>query len=343
MGGKSEAPPPNYAPVAAASQYAAEVSERLGNRQMDFAERQYAEMKPLAEKIAASQVAAQEQQMRQGQEYYDYLTGTFRPVEQGLVKQAQEFDTEAYREQLASQAAADTARAFGTAEGATARSLARRGVGPGSGNAMAMQNQNALTLASMRAGASTAARDKAEQTGFARKLDVVGIGRNLPGASTAAYQNATAAGSAGANTAMAPGNQFTGAFGQGANTVMGGAQLGLQGATSVMNAQTSASNAAASQRGLDVGGLMSGGAALVTAFSDRRLKQNIELVGRDERTMLPLYEFEYINGSGRRFLGVMAQDVVEKYPDMVFTMPDGFMAVNYAGLGLEMVEVDHAS
>jgi hypothetical protein len=78
-------------------------------------------------------------------------------------------------------------------------------------------------------------------------------------------------------------------------------------------------------------------------FSDRRLKQNIELVGRDERTMLPLYEFEYINGSGRRFLGVMAQDVLETHPDMVFTMPDGFMAVNYAGLGLEMVEVDHAS
>jgi len=47
----------------------------------------------------------------------------------------------------------------------------------------------------------------------------------------------------------------------------------------------------------------------------------------------------YINGSGRRFMGVMAQDVVESHPDMVFTMPDGFMAVNYAGLGIEMVEV----
>jgi hypothetical protein len=130
---------------------------------------------------------------------------------------------------------------------------------------------------------------------------------------------------------MAPGGQYM----QG---------LGAVGQTrgNILTSQTSAYNAGMAQQGLDVGGLMQGAAALYTA-SDRRLKTNIELVGRDERTMLPLYEFEYINGSGRRFLGVMAQDVLETHPDMVFTMPDGFMAVNYAGLGIEMMEVDHAS
>lgn len=319
MGGKSQ-PAPDYGPM-----------RELGEKQLAFAERQYAELKPLAERVAASQIAAQEEQMRQAREYYDYQTGTFRPVEQGLVRQAQAFDTEAYREQLASQAAADTARAFGTAEGVTARNLARRGVGPGSGNAMAMQNQNALTLASARAGAATGARERAEQTGFARKLDVVGLGRNLPGASTAAYQSATGAGSAGVTTSMAPGTQL----------MTGMQQAGVT-RGNVLSNQTSYANANRDQ-GIDVGGLLTGAAKAYTAFSDRRLKQNIELVGRDERTMLPLYEFEYINGSGRRFLGVMAQDVLETYPDMVFTMPDGFMAVNYAGLGMEMVEVDHAA
>jgi len=305
--------------------------EALGREQLAFAKQQYADIKPLAERVAQSQMDAQAQQMQQAKEYYDYQTQTFRPLEQGLIKQAQEFDTEAYREQLASQAAADTARAFGTAEGMTARNLARRGVGPGSGNAMAMQNQNALSLASARAGAMTGARDRAEQMGYARKLEVTGLGRGLAGAANAAYSGATGAGSAGLASSMAPGSQY---------------QQGLSGAAqtggTILNSQTSAYNAGMAQQGLDVGGLMQGAAALYTA-SDRRLKQNIELVGRDERTMLPLYEFEYINGSGRRFLGVMAQDVLESYPDMVFTMPDGFMAVNYAGLGIEMVEVDHAS
>jgi hypothetical protein len=322
MGGKSSPPPPDYSGM-----------EALGREQLAFSKQQYAEMKPLAERVAASQTAAQEQQMGQAKDYYDYQINTFRPVEQGLVRQAQEFDTENYREQLARQASADTSRAFGVAENITARNLARRGVGPGSGNAMAMQNQNALALASARAGAATGARNQAEQLGWARKMDVVGLGRGLAGASSAAYAGATGAGTAGMNTSMAPGNQ----------AMSGMAQAGQTMGT-VLNSQTSYANANKEQ-GLDVGGLLAGGAKAYTAFamSDRRLKQNIELVGRDERTMLPLYEFEYVNGSGRRFLGVMAQDVLEKYPDMVFTMPDGFMAVNYAGLGLEMVEVSHAS
>ena len=246
MGGKSQ-PAPDYSAMAAATQRATDVAERLGTRQMDFAQRQYEEMKPLAERVAAAQMAAQDQQMRQAQDYYDYQINTFRPVEQGLVRQAQEFDTEAYREQLASQAAADTARAFGTAEGATARNLARRGVGPGSGNAMAMQGQNALALASARAGAATGARNQAEQLGWARKMDVTGLGRGLAGASGAAYQGATGAGSAGLGSAMSAGNQYGQAFGQGAGYQMSGAQMGMTGAGNILNAQTSVYNTAQSQ------------------------------------------------------------------------------------------------
>jgi hypothetical protein len=342
MGGKSGSPPPDYSAMAAANKYAADVSEKLGTRQMDFAERQYAEMKPLAERVAASQIAAQEEQMRQAREYYDYQTGTFRPVEQGLVKQAQEFDTGAYREQLASQAAADTARAFGTAEGITARSLARRGADPGSGNAMALQGQNALTLASARAGAATGARERAEQTGFARKLDVVGLGRNLPGASTAAYQSATGAGSAGVNTAMSAGNQYSNAFGQGVGTQMQGAQLGIQGAGQILNSQTSVYNTAQSQAdplasiaGMALGGWAGGG----FKGSDIRLKMNIERVGTDERTQLPVYEFEYKANPGERFRGVMAHEVEVNFPEAVTTRADGYKAVFYERIGMQMVKV----
>lgn len=266
MGGKSSPPPPDYSAMAAATERGVDVAERLGNRQMDFAQRQYEEMKPLAEQVAASQMAAQDQQMKQAQDYYDYQINTFRPLEQGLVRQAQEFDTEAYRERLASQAAADTARAFGAAQDITARGLARRGVGPGSGNAMAMQNQNALALASARAGAATGARNQAEQLGYARKLDVTGLGRGLAGASSAAYGGATGAGSAGLNSAMSAGNQFSQAFGQGAGYAMGGAQMGITGAGNLLNAQTSMYNTAQSKAdpfativGLGVGGFASGG------------------------------------------------------------------------------------
>ena len=316
MGGKRQ-PTPDYGPM-----------QKLGERQLEFAERQYAEMKPLAERVYGQQMAAQEQQMRQAQDYYDYQKNTFRPVEQGLVRDAERFSTEGYREQLAGQAAAAAGRAFGVQQEMGQRAMAARGVNPNSGAAMALQAQGNLGLAAQRANAMTGARTQAEQLGFARRMDVTGLGRNLAGASTAAYGGATSAGSAGMNTAMAPGGQYMQGMGQAGQTY-----------GNILNNQTSQFNTGLNAQGEVTGALVGAGTTAAFRASDRRLKKNIELVGRDERTMLPLYEFEYINGSGRRFMGVMAQDVVESHPDMVFTMPDGFMAVNYAGLGIEMVEV----
>ena len=335
MGGKSSAPP-DYSAMAAATERGIATAERLGNRQMDFAQRQYDEMKPLAERVAAQQMAAQEQQMKQAQDYYKYQTDTFRPLEQGLVEQARNYNTEGNRAQLAAQASADAANAFQSAQGVGNREMARRGINASSGAALMMRNQNALGLAGMTAGAATNARRQAEQTGFARSLDVTGLGRGLAGASAGAYQGANASGSSGLNSAMSAGNQYSGAYGQGAGYAMGGAQMGLTGQGNILQAQTSAYNTGIQAKGEMFGSILGAGAAY---YSDRRLKENIEEVGRDERTMLPLYEFEYKNGSGKRFLGVMADDVEKKFPAMVFTMPDGYKAVNYAGLGIEMLEV----
>ena len=102
MGGKSSPPPPDYSGM-----------EALGREQLQFARDQYADIKPLAQQIAAQQMAAQQQQMTQAQDYYNYQKDTFRPVEQGLVRDAQNFSTEGYREQMAGQAAAAAGRAFG--------------------------------------------------------------------------------------------------------------------------------------------------------------------------------------------------------------------------------------
>ena len=338
MGGKSQAPP-DYSAMAAATDRAVASAERLGTRQMDFAPRQYEEMKPLAERVANQQMAAQDQQMKQAQDYYKYQTDTFRPLEQGLVTQAQNYNTEGNRAQIAAQASADAANAFQSAQGVNNREMARRGINASSGAALMMRNQNALGLAGMTAGAATNARRQAEQTGFARSLDVTGLGRGLAGASAGAYQGANASGSSGLNSAMSAGNQYSGAYGQGAGYAMGGAQMGIQGQGQILGAQSSAFNAGLNAEGQVMGALVGAGTTAAFKYSDRRLKESIELVGRDERTMLSLYEFEYKGGTGKRFLGVMADDVEKKFPAMVFTMPDGYKAVNYAGLGIEMLEV----
>ena len=66
MGGKSR-PAPDYSAMAAATERGIATAERLGNRQMDFAQRQYDEIKPLAERVYNQQLSAQEQQMKQAQ------------------------------------------------------------------------------------------------------------------------------------------------------------------------------------------------------------------------------------------------------------------------------------
>jgi hypothetical protein len=312
---------------------------------MDFAQRQYDEMKPLAERVAAQQMAAQDELMRQGRDYYNYQKETFRPMEQGLVEQARNYNTEGNRAQLAAQASADAANAFQSAQGVGNREMARRGINASSGAALMMRNQNALGLAGMTAGAATNARRQAEQTGFARSLDVTGLGRGLSGASLGAYGGASGAGTAGLGSAMSAGNQRSAAFGQGAGYAMGGAQMGIQGQGQILGAQSSAFNAGLNAQGEMVGGLVGAGGKLGAAAlpfimnSDRRLKENIKVVGRDKRTALPLYEFEYIGGTGKRFIGVMADEVEKKFPEMVVMRPDGYKAVNYAGLGIRMLEV----
>jgi hypothetical protein len=59
-------------------------------------------------------------------------------------------------------------------------------------------------------------------------------------------------------------------------------------------------------------------------YSDKRLKKNIDKVGtvfaydeNAERKKLPIYEFEYKQGSGERHTGPMAQDVEKIDPGAV--------------------------
>lgn len=225
MGGKSSPPPPDYSGM-----------EALGREQLAFSKQQYAEMAPLAQRVAAKQMAAQDQQMKQAEDYYKYQTETFRPIEQGLVADAARFSTEGYREQQAREAAAATGRAFGVMQDSASRAAASRGVNPNSGAGLALQSQNMLGLAAGRANAMTGARNQAEQLGFARRMDVTGLGRGLAGASTAAYAGATGAGTSGINTSMAPGTQYQQGLGAAGQT-MG----------NIVNSQTSVYNTAQSQ------------------------------------------------------------------------------------------------
>jgi len=68
--------------------------------------------------------------------------------------------------------------------------------------------------------------------------------------------------------------------------------------------------------------------------SDRRLKRDIEQVGTHE-SGIGIFRFKYL-WSDTPYIGVMAQEVAERFPEAVSVGPGDFMAVDYAALGMTM-------
>ena len=337
--GKNTVQAPDYAPLAEASAEAARIQAGLGREQLAFARDQYERTAPMLESIANQQMQAQAEQMQQARDYYDYQRDVFRPLERSIVQDAQDFNTEAYREQLASQAAADAGRAFGISQQQNQRAMAAMGINPNSGRFAGMQQAAGLQQAATRAAAMTGTRRQAEQMGYARQLDAAGLGRGLAGASLGAYGGATGAGSAAGQSAQSAGQNYMGNMAIGAGTIAQGQKLNLSGLSNILNNQTKTYiNTSGSLLG-DIGGALGGAASAYSAFSDRRIKENVKEVGVDQRTALTLYEFNYIGDTTRRFRGVMADEVELVYPEAVEDTDLGFKAVRYDLLGIEFKEV----
>jgi len=348
--GKKNTAAPDYTPLANASKAANEKMGQLGQDQLDFAKKQYETNNPIMQDIARKQGLMMDQQMSQGKELYDYNKETFRPLEQGIVADAEAFDTDAMRNQLATRAAADSGLAFNRTRQANERGMASMGVNPNSGRFQGIGAQSALMQSANRAGAMTGSRERSQQMGHARKMDAAGLGRGLAGASQGAYSGANNAGNSAVGNMGVAGNQYMAGMGQGSATYGSGMNMQLSGLGNVLNSQTKmAVNAADNSFMGSLGGIMGGaagmgkafpklGAGMATMFSDSRLKENIKLAGVDDYTGLNLYDFNY-KWNKKRFRGVMAQEVMKDFPEAVHTMGSGWLAVDYDVLGIEMKEI----
>jgi len=309
----------------------------IGANQLAFAREQYDRSAPIMEGIANQQMAAQREQMDQARDYYNYQRDTFRPVERGLVADAQRFNTEDYRNQMASKASADAGLAFNQTKSMNQRAMASMGVNPNSGRFAGMQNASNLALSAQRANAMTNARTQADQMGYARRLDAVGMGRGLAGASAAAYGGASGAGSMAGQNYQSAGQNYMGNMGAAGNTYNAGFNTQMTGLGNILNNQSQMYMQAGQDNAAMIGALAGAGAKYAT--SDERLKENVKEVAVDQRTALTLYEFNYIGDTTKRFRGVMAQEVELSYPDAVFETDSGFKAVNYDLLGIEFKEL----
>jgi hypothetical protein len=341
--GGGSAPAPDYTPMAQASEEAARIGAELGREQLAESKRQYDQNYEVAKKVSDAQLGIMNETNRQGKDYYDYMVAKQRPVEDALNADAMASGGQTAQDDAAAKAVADSQGGYTRALNQGLRQARRYGLGP-----VTTTGGLALSQAQSTAAAAGTAREKEKNLGYAKKMDVAGLYRGMPGASQGAYGLAINAGNAANSNQMAPGSALLNGMAQGAGMQQTGMGQKVQGLGSILNSQTSMYNASmANQGGSDpfaqiagaaLGGWAGGGFKM--PGSDRRVKTLIESVGVDERTGLTLYEFNYIDDPDHRYRGVMADEVKEFMPEAVVRYEgENFDRVDYSKLGIEMVEV----
>lgn len=147
----------------------------------------------------------------------------FQASEDRMLVDANNYDTEGKRNELAGLAMADVNQGFASAEGQNTRAQQRMGINPSSGRALALGSQTAVAKAAALAGAATGARRSAETTGYARKMDALGLGKGMIGNQATQASLQQSAGNSSVNNAQVPfslqqqaGNSMSQGFGNAA-------------------------------------------------------------------------------------------------------------------------------
>lgn len=282
-GGDSGANTQNMDSMAAANADIGKMQQETAREYLDFQKQQYADLKPLAEKLSAAQISYMEEQSAMAKtnaaradEYSAFEKETFRPLEKSLVDEASKYDTEAKREELARKGIADVATAYEAQKKQALATLSSYGINPNSNRFAAINAQLAQGEAADKAGAATNARSQAEGLGYARKLDAASLGRNLASNASTAYGvslNASNSASANAttalNTASNPGQNMGSSYGS-YNAQLGNAGNSYGTAGNIYGTAYKAQMSADAASSAGMGQLMGqiGSAAITKGYAD---------------------------------------------------------------------------
>lgn len=305
---------------------AALAQANLSKEYLDWFKQFYAETAPSratatekANKVSDAQLAAMEKQTALTDDYAKYNRETFRPLEQGIVADANAYSTPERTAANVARAEADVQSGFDSAQGQSQRSLSRMGVNPSSGKSLALSNQLNIGKAAALAGAANKARLDTETIGRAMKMDAASLGRNLPATQATSAGLAVNQGNAAVSNGMQSGNINA----QGANIMT----TGFNGASNTMGSagslygqqaqiqQQSNNNGALGALGSVAGQFLGGPLAAAMYASDKKAKKNIKKVsGKASLAALkeiPVSNWDYKagKGDGGNHTGPMAQDV----------------------------------
>jgi len=321
----------------------------------------------LAAKISQQQVDSADKQTALADQNQKYWENTYKPIEQQTAMDAvgsrylgdadkaklaaimngtsglsgsaltSEMDriTQAAQEGAATKAVTQTEADANTSYAMGVRGLSRMGMDPNKLASAAATLASGQTLA--KATAANAARDGINAQGQALRTGVANFGRNMPNTAATQVSLGTNAGNSAvsnATTGFNSGLTYPSYVSGGTNNIQNAAALAQSGVLGIANLQNQAyigglqAQANGSSGSGNALGTIAG--ALITQFSDVRLKRNLVKVGKTAKGFTR-YMWQYLWGEWA--VGVLAQEVEKILPEAVFTGPDGWKRVN-----LSMVE-----
>lgn len=148
--------------------------------------------------------------------------GKFNGMQDQYAADAAGYNSGARQDKVAGEAVAGVAQQFDNLKGQASRNLSRMGIDPGSGRALALNNQMQYAQASAQAGAANKARNDLDAVANERQKTAIGMGANLPTQATQAASTGALIGNAAVASAAAPVNNRL-SFAGGINNIYGDA------------------------------------------------------------------------------------------------------------------------
>jgi len=302
----------------------------------------------LTTKLANQQIATSQFNDEQARALWDRYQTTGVPIEDRVNNEAMQYDSQSNMDKAAGDAANDVQASLAQARDAQQRNLARMGVNPADGRALAVGEESATTGALAQASAMNQARNQREQMGIMLRKDAASAARGMPGTAAQTFGVASAAGgqAAGAvGSAIGAANATAGTMGQG----FSGSMNGNNSAASILNQQyqIKAQNSGGLGEILGAAGsLGSGLGAMGLTLSDKNMKEDRAPVSDDAALegirKTPVESWRYKSDSpaadgGQKHIGPMAQDVHKNFGDKV--APGGKMVDLISEVGIVMSAV----
>lgn len=304
---------------------AAESSAEVGRDALAFWKQIYEDSAPAREQATATanqvslaQARGMDTATRLAEEAYAQGR-PFREAERAMLEEANNFDTEAKREELAGLALGDVNQQFGAAKEQAMRGLQRTGVNPADGAYAGATKQITLAQALAGADAKNKARAQATTMGHAMKMDALSLARGLPGQQATQQNIALNAGNSAVGNAQVPlavANSGGQMMQQGFNAAQDGNRTAGNLYGQIAQIQNQGSSGGDILGG--IGSLGRGLGAMGMTFSDKNMKEARKpvdgKVALSAARKMPVDSWKYKKGSagddgGKTHVGPMAQDV----------------------------------